>query len=403
LLSVFLAGLLNPGLFAQDTDRMNPGNVDDILTEPSLKWVFKTHAPLFGSPVVSDSIVYIGGCDSTFYALNISDGQQIWSFKTQGEIRSNGCVDNGLVYLNGGDGYLYALDRTNGRKVWECWIGKEKKYDFADYFQSTPIIENGRVYIGSGEGIFNAIDKQTGKVIWTCKVGDAIHNKPAINDGRIFFGSFDGFVYALNLNDGSIAWKFNTVGHRFFPKGEVQGSPVCFKNLVIVGARDYNIYALDLEKGYCHWNKAFTEGWCLNNEVVDSVLYTGSADERILMATNPANGVVRWKVGMEFLVFGNNGYSRNLLYVGTTNGKLLAFKRLTGEKVWSYKTESYLKNHLKYFKSDDTYRDDIYSIIKSNEQFLDVEIELGGVFSTPVVSGQSILFSSTNGCLYCLK
>ena len=137
--------------------------------------------------------------------------------------------------------------------------------------------------------------------------------------------------------------------------------------------------------------------------MVDSVLFTGSSDEKILMASNPSNGEQFWKVDMEFLVFGNKGYSRNLLYVGTTNGKLMAFNRTDGRRIWSYKTDSYVKNHLKYFKPDDTYRDDIYSIIKSNEQFLEVEIELGGVFSTPYVSGECIIFSSTNGCLYCLN
>lgn len=44
------------------------------------------------------------------------------------------------------------------------------------------------------------------------------------------------------------------------------------------------------------------------------------------------------------------------------------------------------KNRLKYFKEDDAYRDDIYSIIKSNEHFLEVEYELGGIFSTPAIS-----------------
>ena len=88
---------------------------------------------------------------------------------------------------------------------------------------------------------------------------------------------------------------------------------------------------------------------------------------------------------MEFLVFGNNAYSDGMLYVGTTIGKLHGIDLNTGEKIWSFETETYRKNRYKYFKSDDSYRDDIYSIIKSNEQFLDVECELGGIFSTPYI------------------
>jgi outer membrane protein assembly factor BamB len=106
---------------------------------------------------------------------------------------------------------------------------------------------------------------------------------------------------------------------------------------------------------------------------------------------------------MEFLVFGNNAYTKTLLYVGTTNGKLQAFSKLSGQYIWGFETETYKKNRHKYFKSDGTYRDDIYSIITSNEQFLEVECELGGIFTTPVIQANYLIFTSTNGTLYCLE
>ena len=87
---------------------------------------------------------------------------------------------------------------------------------------------------------------------------------------------------------------------------------------------------------------------------------------------------------MEFLVFGDNAFTDGMLYVGTTIGKLHGISLKTGVKVWSFETETYRAARAKYFKPDDSYRDDIYSIIKSNEQFLEVEVELGGIFSRPV-------------------
>ena len=189
----------------------------------------------------------------------------------------------------------------------------------------------------------------------------------------------------------------------YFPKGEVQGPPAVFKDMVFIGARDYNVYALDCKKGYCHWNKAFSKGWGLSNTIHDSILYIGSADERVLIAAELETGREFWKTNMEFLVFGNNAYTDSLMYLGTTNGKLHAFHLNSGKKAWSFETDTYRQSHLKYFKPDDSYRDDIYSIIKSNEQFLDVECELGGIFSTPLIIDNCILFSSTNGYLYCLE
>lgn len=369
---------------------------------PKVKWEFKTNSPIFSSPIISDNTVYFGGTDSLLHAVNIESGKEVWTFRTRGEIRSDVCIDGNTLYLNGGDGSIYKLDKTTGLTLWKFQTKGEKKVDFADYFHSTPVLNDGILYFGSGDGNFYAVDSKKGKEIWKFKTENAVHTTAAISNGKVFFGSFDGYVYALDLQKGKLVWKFKTVGHNYFPKGDVQGSPTVFKNLVFIGARDYNFYALDQEKGFCHWNKAFARGWALNSSISDSVLYIGSADERVLIATHPDSGTELWKIDMEFLVFGNNAYSETALYVGTTNGRLHAISKFNGAIVWNFETESFQKNWPKYFKHDGTYRDDIYTIIKSNEQFLDVECELGGIFTTPVIENDCIFFTSTNGILYCL-
>ncbi len=379
-----------------------PSRLSDFKVTPKIKWIFITRSPLFSSPVASENLVYIGSLDSTLYAADIQSGKEKWEFRTNGEIRSDPCIDGENLFLNGGDGNLYALNRKSGTLMWKFRTNGEGKYDFADYFQSTPVVKNKVIYFGSGDGYFYAINSETGLPVWKFKTADIIHNTAAISGTKIFFGSFDGYVYALDLKTGELNWKFKTVGHRYFPRGEVQGSPSVYKDLVIAGARDYNIYALDQEKGYCHWNKSFTQGWALNNNIHDSILYTGSADERVLIAADPVTGREIWKKSMEFLVFGNNAYTESMLYLGTTIGKLHGISLKSDSKIWSFETESYIENRSHYFKPDDTYRDDIYSIIKSNEQFLEVECELGGIFSTPLITNGYIIFSSTNGKLYCL-
>jgi len=389
--------------FAQKTSTNSSGAIPDFDKKPEIKWVFKTKSPIFSSPVVSDDLVYFGGLDSILYAIDIHSGKEKWRFQTRGEIRSNLCIKGDKLFLNGGDGSLYALYKRTGAILWKFDTKGERKYDFADYFHSTPIIENKILYFGSGDGNFYAVNSETGLLVWMFKTGNIVHTTPAISNNKLFFGSFDGYIYALNLKNGDLAWKFKTVGHRYFPSGEVQGSPSVFKNLIFIGARDYNVYAIDQEKGFCHWNKSFTKGWGLNNNVYDSILYIGSADERVLIAVEPETGKEIWKKSMEFLVFGNNAYSESMLYLGTTIGKLHGISLDSGEKIWSFETESYQNIRNKYFKPDDSYRDDIYSIIRTNEQFLEVECELGGIFSTPLIYDDNIIFSSTNGSLYCLK
>jgi eukaryotic-like serine/threonine-protein kinase len=376
--------------------------IEDMTSNPALAWKFTLPAPVYSSPVIEGNIVYFGCLDSIFYALDLFTGKLRWNYTTGGSIRSTATIFENKIFFTSGDGKLYCLDPA-GKLIWSFAARFDKQYDFADYFQSSPVISGNAIFFGSGDGYVYAVNLADGSLKWVFKAGDVVHATPAIDGIILYIGSFDGFVYALSVDDGNLLWKFKTVGHRYFPKGEVQGSPVVANGLVIVGARDYNVYALDAAKGFCHWNQAFSKGWVLSNTFHDSVLYMAGADERMLSATNPADGSMIWKKEMEFLQFGHPAFSQTMLYTGTTIGKLHGIDLKTGEKVWTYETEGYKANHLKYFKEDDSYRDDIYSIIKSNEQFLEVEMELGGIFSSPALANGYLVFTSTEGAAYCLR
>ena len=376
--------------------------MEDKNSAPSLSWKYPLTAPVYSSPLIHDNTVYFGCLDSTFYALDLAAGKLKWAFKTGGSIRSTATVNENRLYFTSADGKLYCLD-LEGHLIWSFSARFDKKYDFADYFQSSPLISGNAIFFGCGDGYFYALNLADGTLEWEFQTGDVVHTSPATDGDKIYFGSFDGYIYALSVADGSLLWKFKTVGLRYFPKGEVQGSPVIANSLVIAGARDYNVYALDAGKGYCHWNKVFTKGWVLANSVHDSVLYLAGADERILAAVDPGTGAIKWKQDMEFLQFGPAVFANDRLYTGTTIGKLHCIDIKTGEKIWTYSTDGYRANHLKYFKEDDSYRDDIYSIIKSNEHFLEVEEELGGIFSSPALSGSYLVFTSTEGAVYCLE
>ena len=149
--------------------------ISDFREKPKTKWVFEIKSPIFSSPIVSEDLVYIGGLDSIFYAIEISSGHEKWRFRTKGEIRSASLIYGARVFLNGGDGSLYALDKKSGEIIWKFDAKCERKYDFADYFHSTPVINDRVLYFGSGDSNFYAIDSDTGHVIWSFKTGNIIH------------------------------------------------------------------------------------------------------------------------------------------------------------------------------------------------------------------------------------
>jgi outer membrane protein assembly factor BamB len=329
-----------------------------------------------------------------------------WKFKTRGPIRSAVEVDDISVYFTGGDGAIYCLEKQSGKRVWVFHtlggILGERPYDPADYFHSKPIKSGNELFVGAGDGRLYALHANEGSLLWSFKANDIIHTTPVIDQNKIIFGSSDGFLYAVDRTDGNVIWKFKSVGHRNFPAGEMQGSPVVSQGLVFIGSRDYNLYAVDVNAGYGHWNKQYPQGWATALTASDSVLYVGTSDDKLFLSLDAKTGKELWRVNAGFNIFGPATISNNDVYFGTQMGKLFSVEKKTGAVQWIYTTKGYQENHLRYFKPDDTFRDDIYSIIGSFNDYVKMLYKLGAVYSTPAVSDGKIVFSTTEGVVYCI-
>lgn len=374
---------------------------------PRVFWTYSTNSPIYGSPIADHEVVYVGSTDGYFYAVTLNTGREKWKVNSGAEIRSTATIDSNRIYFTNAAGSLFCLDATNGNIIWVYTRPGEKKYSlysYADYYQSSPVCDHSVVYFGSGNGNIYAIDAGSGQEKWHFQTGGVVHATPVIKNGKLYVGSFDGFFYALSL-EGKLQWKFKSVGHRYFPLGEFQGSPAIDVAQIIVGSRDYNLYAIDTGKGFCHWNLAFPKGWAIGKPVIkDKVLYVGSSDDQLFMAIDPATGKSIWKTSLQFNIFGGPEFGNGYVFIGTLMGKLFCLDEKSGHIIWTFETAAYKKNRLIYFNNDDVYREDLFgTVIQKNEDFLDMYYKLGGIFSTPVKSNDLLVFTSTDGNIYCLQ
>ena len=379
----------------------------EILNKPTVAWKFKTKAPIFGSPVASKDAVFVGGLDSVMYALQLATGKLLWTFKTGGEIRSTVCLSDTDLFFYSGDATMYCLDKSTGMLKWKFrtkgGLLGDRRHDFADYFQSSPVLKDDRLFFGGGDGRLYALAVADGSLLWVFKTNGIIHTTPALDETRVYAGSFDGHLYALDQRDGRLCWKFKTVGHVYFPDGEVQGSPVVANGTVYAGARDYNLYAIDAAEGYCRWNKKFPSGWALALTPNDSVIYVGTSDDRVLAALDSNTGLEIWRSDVKFNIFGPCSFTASMAYVGTLMGKVFGIDLRDGKIKWSLTTDSHSAQRRKYFLADDVFRDDIIKIIKTPVDFIAMEYALGAIFSTPAIADNRLIVSSTDGTLYCFQ
>jgi outer membrane protein assembly factor BamB len=171
----------------------------------------------------------------------------------------------------------------------------------------------------------------------------------------------------------------------------------------MIGSRDYNFYALNARTGHANWNRKFQNGWALAATTSDTIVYVGTSDDRMLLALDARDGREWWRAPLKLNIFGGCGFSKGMVYVGTIWGKLFGIDARTGNIRWVFATDGYQANRTRYFKEDDSFRDDIWSILKAPPHWIQAEYRMGGIFSTPAVAADWLVVTTTEGTVYGLK
>ncbi len=376
-------------------------------SQPSLKWKFQTKDAIISSPVIDDEVVYFSSLDKNLYAVDLQTGKQIWKFETAAPNRSTVLISGKSLYFLSGDGILYSLDKKTARVIWSFKTGGEKKYDlfsFADHFQSSPVLDGDNLYFGSGDSNIYAVNSKTGNLVWQYKTGNVVHATPAIQKDNLLIGSFDGYFYDLNKTTGKLIWKFKSVGQRYFPLGEFMGSPAVSGNTVYVGSRDFNFYAINIAKGVCNWNRYFLNGWSIATPVFyKNFVINGTCDDRILAAMDTSSGGFAWRTNAQFDIFGSCLLADSTGFFGTASGKLFAVNLNNGKILWTYETEGRQKFHDEYLTKDDQFNSSALATLEKNlASQVPMFYKMGGILSKPTIKNKLLVFSSSEGAVYCL-
>ncbi|MFI5307200.1 MAG: PQQ-binding-like beta-propeller repeat protein [Polyangiales bacterium] len=204
-------------------------------------WQYPTPAPVSGTPVVADSVIYAGDMAGFFYALR-SDGSLLWSQQLQGSVTASALVTDKIIVVGDISGNLYGLKRATGAVAWSM---RPDSHPQAAIWGSPTLVDN-HVAVGvasneesaagdpnypccSSRGSLVMLEPHSGTIIWqTYTVTDAeraagasgssIWSTPtydAKNDmiyvttGNNFTqptnGTSDAFM-AFNAHNGKIRW-----------------------------------------------------------------------------------------------------------------------------------------------------------------------------------------------------
>lgn len=211
-----------------------------------------------------------------------------------------------------------------------------------------PAIANGRIFAADRDGLVQARDLGSGNLLWEARMEDEkeeaieFSGGPGIGLTSVILGSKDAEVIALNIENGALLWKTPV-------SSEVLSVPVVAEGHVIVRTTDGSVIALNEKTGQKIWSyehnvPTLTVRGTGAPLVIEDTLIEGY-DNGKLMAFRLEDGKYVWestvtipkgRSEVERLVDIDVDpiESRGVIYTASYNGGAAAVSILDGDVLW---------------------------------------------------------------------
>jgi outer membrane protein assembly factor BamB len=326
----FSTGSSNWSMFKKDLP--HSGFTTDTVNPPlTLKWTFDLGFDTDSSPVIVNDVVYVGS-DYGIHAIDAKSGRELWKIPTNGFVRAVPAVADGVLYIGGEDRLFKAININDGSIKWNF-----SKNDTGGYLSSAAVANN-LAYVASTDGIFYALNVQTGEPSWLTLIGKVTESSPAVGDGIVVFGTNGGLVLALDALSGKEKWRYDT------GISDIKSSPLIANGTVFIGSNNGNVYALT-SKGVLKWKFSTGNDVRSSPSVKDGTIFVGSRDSN-LYAIDAQTGAMKWKFMAGGFVDSSPAISNDVVYFGSKSNLIYALDANTGRLLWRNTTGQGEKDYI---------------------------------------------------------
>ncbi len=325
----------------------------DVSQEPTLKWE-KTIQKGMGTKEFFDGYIFIGTSEMTCICLDGETGEFLWEIPLEGDLGYSGSYFEGK-YIHATFDQIYCMEAATGNILWTFNPGT-----FWNFWANMGSIYNGMIYNINTDYNTYALDLETGEVVWKfeSEQGSGYQGPTIAAGGYVYaYTGRSGGVYddpetgvpfedeyvCLDAETGELLWKTDTVA------GGGGGGPPGINNIIAYG----NLYV----------QSTFASCVCYGPPGAWSS-FKGNAENTGDGGRNgPAKLDVKWISQLDSAILTSPVAANNKIYVGTVLGTFYAIDHMTGDPVWTFKTDEDMKvsspaydSGRIYFVSDNGYQ-----------------------------------------------
>ncbi|HYP17957.1 MAG TPA: PQQ-binding-like beta-propeller repeat protein, partial [Opitutus sp.] len=235
--------------------------VSDLPPGPAPVWTRSLGAAIWASPVAFEGVLYVGATDGKFHAVRASDGHPLWTWSGSHALYGEALATADRIYFVDERTQLICLDRSDGALVWRTPLhdealagGPPPANETFNHRTATPVADaRGTLYVGSTDRGLYAIRAASGKILWRHDVKARVYAPVALRGDDVIVPCFDGSVVTINRRTRRELSR-SQLG------GALVSAPVVTPDRVVLGSRDYMLYALD-RGGAVAWRNSFWFSW----------------------------------------------------------------------------------------------------------------------------------------------
>ena len=260
-----------------------------------------------------------------------------------------------------------------------------------------------------GESGFSEMDVDIGEMvvkktrkydrIWNVKFGGSICGKPFISGNVLVFGALDQYVYAIDLNTHETLWKTRLDGMI------LDASPIIKNSVVYLGSFDGCLYAMDFPTGSILWK--FQTGQEVNTTPgVEDKIYFGSRDGNVYCLSLEGKELWRFRTGDN--VSSSPVIHNGKLFVASFDKNLYCLDSRTGKEIWRFKTGAEIENDYPFAIQDDmifvaSFDNNMYAInTETGKEIWRFRTGQYGNCSAPTLFRGILYYGSRDGILFAI-
>lgn len=320
-------------MFGKYESRIN-ATAEAIMPPLTLAWDYDITGGIGnGSPLVVDSVLIVGNLRGELYAINAYTGKRIGWIDLGDAIQGAPIIDGNtaILALSNTDLSLISFNLEEGKPVWRKGYGD---------IEVSPLLHNQKIYFGNTDGVFNCVDKTTGERLWKFELPQnekhkGIRSSAACTDDIIVFGAEDGGLYALDAESGTLKWKHDT-------GASIVSSPCIADGNVYVGNLGGIISAVEVQSGTLRWRFDAGASIYASASFAEDRIFVGTTGG-IMYGLDALSGREKWKSNLGGVINSGAVIAGNTIYVGTLKKSLFGLNVSDGGIILKQEVQGRIK------------------------------------------------------------